>query len=132
MMQTLRVNTRTGSVTREELKPGYRNFGGRGLIAMAALDEIPAECEPLGPDNKLLIAQGLLAGTMVTTSGRMSIGGKSPLTGGIKESNVGGMAGKALTAHGIKLLIVEGTPEGDGPDILLIRSNGGAELVRAQ
>ena len=127
MMITLRVNTRTGSVTREELKSEYRSFGSRGLIAMAALDEIPPDCDPLGPENKLLLAQGLLAGTIVTTSGRMSVGAKSPLTRGIKESNVGGMVGKALSDQGIRLLIVEGSPQNGELYILLLRRSGEAE-----
>ncbi len=128
-MITLRVNTNTRLIQYEELNPDYLNFGNRGLIARAALDEIPPACDPLGPENKLLIAQSTLAGTIVSTSGRMSIGAKSPLTNGIKESNIGGMIGKALSAHGIKLLIVEGTPSNDTLFILLVEKDGSAQLI---
>jgi len=128
-MKTLRANTRSGQAAFEELKPGYRDLGNRGLVAKAALDEIPPACDPLGPENKLMVAQSLLAGTILSTAGRMSVGGKSPLTGGIKEANVGGMVGKALTAHGIKLLIVEGAPANGELYILLVQADGSARLV---
>ena len=44
----------------------------------------------------------------MTTAGRLSIGGKSPLTGGVKEANVGGTAGDALGKLDIKAVVVEG------------------------
>ena len=128
-MKTLRVNTGSRQAAYENLKPEYRDLGNRGLVARVGLDEIPPACDPIGPENKLVIAQSLLAGTILATSGRMSIGGKSPLTGGIKEANIGGMIGKALTAHGIKLLIVEGAPANDDLFILLVKNDGSPELI---
>lgn len=128
-MKTLRVNTGSKQAAYEDLKPEYRDLGNRGLVARVGLDEISPVCDPIGPGNKLVIAQSLLAGTILATSGRMSIGGKSPLTGGIKEANVGGMIGKALTAHGIKLLIVEGAPANDDLFILLVKNDGSPELI---
>lgn len=128
-MQNLRVNTNTGLIQHEKLKQEYLRFGNRGLISRVALDEISPTCDPLGPENKLIIAQSILAGTIVSTSGRMSIGAKSPLTGGLKESNIGGMIGKALSNHGIKLLIVEGQPLNKELYILLIEKNGTARLI---
>lgn len=52
------------------------------------LDEVEPTCEPLGPRNKLIFAPGLLIGRMLSSTDRVSIGGKSPLTGRIKEANV--------------------------------------------
>ena len=51
------------------------------------------------------------------------------MTGGIKEANVGGMAGKALASHGIRLLIVEGIPLHGQRYVLLIRSSGEGVLI---
>lgn len=53
-------------------------------------NEVPADCNPLDSDNRLIFAPGFLTGTPLVNTGRLSIGAKSPLTGGIKESNVGG------------------------------------------
>ena len=70
------------------------------MIANLLNREVPPTCEPTGRYNKLLIALGLLSDTNVTTAGQLSIGGKSPLTGGVKESNVGGFFGKRLARTG--------------------------------
>ena len=80
--------------------------------------------------NKLIIAPGLLGGTGVSTAGRLSIGAKSPLTGGVKEANAGGTAGDTIARHGLKAIIVEGLPEPDHFYILHV-SRDGAELVPA-
>ncbi|HTU02486.1 MAG TPA: aldehyde ferredoxin oxidoreductase N-terminal domain-containing protein, partial [Candidatus Sulfotelmatobacter sp.] len=89
-MNVWRVNVRehTGKVEGEPL--GWERLGGRGLSARILLDEVPPTCEPLGRFNKLVFAPGLLVGHMLTSCDRLSIGGKSPLTGGIKEANAGG------------------------------------------
>ena len=60
-----------------------------------------------------MFAPGLLSGTAASNSGRLSAGAKSPLTGGIKESNVGGTAAQMFARLGIKALILEGVPKGD-------------------
>ena len=70
--------------------------------------EVPPTCEPLGMYNKLVFAPGLLTATAASNSGRLSAGFKSPLTGGIKESNAGGTAAQNLERLGIKALIIEG------------------------
>lgn len=90
----------------------YNLLGGRGLTSRMLLDEVDPKCQPLGADNKVILAPGLLTGTVVPCSGRLSIGAKSPLTGSIKESNVGGTAAQALSRLGIKALVIEGKPSG--------------------
>ncbi|MEW6624814.1 MAG: aldehyde ferredoxin oxidoreductase N-terminal domain-containing protein [Bacillota bacterium] len=68
------------------------------------LDEVDPTCEALGPQNKIVIAPGLLGGgTSAPCSGRISIGAKSPLTGGIKESNGGGIAARKLASWELEL-----------------------------
>jgi len=77
-------------------------------------DEIYPQCDPLGPQNKLIIATSPLDGLGITCAGRLSVGGESPLTGGIKEANSGGVAATKLVKQGIKAIIVEGLPEKGG------------------
>jgi aldehyde:ferredoxin oxidoreductase len=86
----------------------YRNLGGRGLTSRIISQEVPPDCDPLGEHNKLIFAAGILAGSGVANSGRMSIGAKSPLTGGIKESNAGGSAAVLLARLGIQAVVLEG------------------------
>jgi len=124
----VRVNMSAKTVNFEDVKEELRLFGGRGFIAKILNDEVDPKCDPLGPENKLIISTGLLAGTPAPTSGRISIGGKSPLTGTIKEANAGGMAGNMLARMGIKAIIVEGVPVEDKWYILKI-SREGAELL---
>ena len=64
--------------------------------------------DPLGPDNVLVFAAGMYAGTSVPNGGRLSVGGKSPLTGGIKEANSGGSAARALAGLGLRGIKVAG------------------------
>ena len=90
-MQIWRVNTKTQRLTREPVPEGWERLGGRGLLARILVDEVVATCDPLGPHNKLIFAPGLLVGHMLSSCDRISVGGKSPLTGGVKESNAGGI-----------------------------------------
>jgi aldehyde:ferredoxin oxidoreductase len=88
------------------------------------VDEVDAACDPLGPANKLIFAPGLLVGHMLSSCDRISVGGKSPLTGGVKESNAGGRTGLQLTHLGIKALILEGEPAAPGLWVLRIDAAG--------
>jgi aldehyde:ferredoxin oxidoreductase len=107
----IRVNTRTGKISREKTSPEEIHWGGRLLVSKVLLREVPPACDPLGRYNKLIIAPGLLGDTTVTTTGKFSIGGKSPLTRGVKESDVGGEAGKKIARLGIKAVVLEDLPE---------------------
>src|SRR5512138_2900473 len=122
--QVWRVNARTHTVTREAVPETWRRLGGRGLLARILLDEVDARCDPLGPQNKLIFAPGLLVGHMLSSTDRISVGGKSPLTGGIKEANAGGRTGLHMTHMGIFALIIENLPEVDGYWILHLSLNG--------
>lgn len=124
-VQVWRADIGERVVSNEPVPVNWEQLGGRGLIARILLDEIPAACDPLGPFNKLICAPGLLVGHMVSSCDRISIGGKSPLTGGVKESNAGGSTGLKLVHLGIKALILEGTPTEDKWWILHLSANGG-------
>lgn len=105
-----RVNMRTQTLSREPIPTAWDHLGGRGLLARILVDEVDPLCNPLARENKLVFAPGLLVGHMLSSTDRISIGAKSPLTGGIKESNAGGSTGLKLTHLGIKTLIIEDQP----------------------
>jgi aldehyde:ferredoxin oxidoreductase len=131
-MKIIRVNMTDRTTRAEDVPESYRGLGGRGLTSAIVNAEVPPKCDPLGPENKLIFAPGLLSGTALVNTSRISIGAKSPLTGGIKESNAGGTTGYALGRLGITALIIEGqAPEGD---LYLIRidEKGEASLIPAK
>jgi aldehyde:ferredoxin oxidoreductase len=127
-MKLLRVNMSQLQVQWEPVPAAYERLGGRGLTSKLLLEEIPPQCDALGPHNKLIVAPGLLGGAGVTTAGRLSIGAKSPLTGGVKEANAGGTAGDTLGRLGLKAIVVEGQPQSKELYVLHV-TNDSAELV---
>ncbi|HAJ05835.1 MAG TPA: aldehyde ferredoxin oxidoreductase [Chloroflexi bacterium] len=102
----INVDSRLGSI--EPVSEAYNKLGGRSLIPRILLDEGVAGCDPMGPINKLIWSVGLLVGHKVSSCDRISLGGKSPLTGGVKESNAGGSTGLLLSHLGIRALVLEG------------------------
>ncbi len=110
MARICRVNMSDLSVRFEEVAEAYRGLGGRGLTSALIADEVPPGCHPLSGDNRLILAPGILTGTGAPCTGRLSAGAKSPLTGGIKESNSGGMAAIHLANCGLAAIVVEGEP----------------------
>ncbi len=122
--QVWRVSVRTRTLKREPVPESWQRLGGRGLIARILLDEVPPECEPLGPNNKLLFCPGLLTGHMLSSIDRLSVGGKSPLTGGVKESNSGGSTALQMALMGIKVLIIEDWPAEPGISVMHLGLDG--------
>jgi aldehyde:ferredoxin oxidoreductase len=129
--QVWRVNVREQTLKLEPVPETWQRLGGRGLLARILLDEVDAKCDPLGPGNKLIFAPGLLVGHMLSSTDRISVGGKSPLTGGIKEANAGGRTGLHMTHMGIHALILEDQPEQDGLWVLHLSLSDGAKWERA-
>lgn len=109
----IRIDMTTLTTKTEAVPVELTGLGGRGLTSTIVANEVPPTCEPLGKYNKLVFAPGLLTATSASNSGRLSAGFKSPLTGGIKESNAGGTAAQNLERLGIKALIIEGMPKED-------------------
>ncbi len=106
-MTLLKVHMTEG-IVRKEPFPKDKIVGGRALIDYLMTEHGSPTAHPLSEENLLIVAPGLLAGTSAPMSGRLSVGGKSPLTGGIKEANSGGTAAHKLGRLGIRGITVEG------------------------
>ncbi len=114
MSKVLRINMNDRTTTYEDVPEEYKFLAGRALTSTIIYDEVDATCHPLGPNNKLIFAPGITTGTNAPSSGRISVGAKSPLTGGIKESNAGTVWSQLVARLGLKAIVVEGYPEDDG------------------
>jgi len=113
-----------GPKATEEPVGDYAGMGGRGMTTSVVYKEVPPDCHPLGPENKLVIAPGLMSGSAASSSGRMSVGCKSPLTGTIKESNAGGTGAQALARLGYAAVILEGERQGEDMYKVVINDQG--------
>ncbi len=131
MAYVLRVNMSDLSITKEDVPAKWARYGGRALTSAIVFSEVPGDADPLGPANVLVFAPGTFGGTSVPNGGRLSVGAKSPLTGGIKESNAGGQAAHALGRLGIAAIIVTGKPaDPNARYMLTIEPDGAAKLDR--
>ena len=115
MDKILRINmgNEGGPQASEEPLGDYAGLGGRGMTSAIIATEVPPLCHPLGKENKLVIAPGMLSGSQAAQSGRVSVGCKSPLTGGIKEANSGGQGAQVQGRLGYAAIILEGKPKDD-------------------
>lgn len=116
-----------GPVIKTESLGDYEGLGGRAMTSAIISKEVPPLCHPLGEDNKLVIAPGLLSGSKAAMSGRISVGCKSPLTGGIKEANSGGQPSQVLARLGYAAIVLEGKPKDDSLYKVTI-NKGGVEI----
>jgi len=131
MRTLLRVRMDSLTVAKGEVPEALRSLGGRAMTSAIVASEVPPTCHALSAANKLVVAPGLLSGTVAPCSGRVSVGTKSPLTGTIKESNAGGTAAQALGRLGIGALVVEGAPKSPEACYVLHVDAKGAKLVEA-
>ena len=90
------INLSDRTIRTEEFHGEQIVRSGRWLIADSLLKAGVATADPLGPDNQLIFSAGPFAGTNFSNANRVSVGCKSPLTGGIKEANGGGTFGFAM------------------------------------
>jgi len=106
----LRINLTTGKASVEPLDPKLvRDYlGGRGFAARILYDEIPAGADPLGPDNRVVLAPGPLSGTLVPAAGKITFASKSPATGGWGDSSMGGHLAAEIRYAGYDVIILEG------------------------
>ena len=113
-----------GPVAKTEDLGAYAGLGGRAMTSTIVAKEVPPTCHPLGGANKLVIAPGLLSGSAAAISGRISVGCKSPLTGGIKEANSGGQGAQVMGRLGYAAIVLEGKPTDDRLYKVFINSDG--------
>jgi aldehyde:ferredoxin oxidoreductase len=113
MDKILRINMGADGGPEAKIEPlgDYAGLGGRAMTSDIVSKEVPPTCHPLGADNKLVIAPGMLSGSVAAMSGRISVGCKSPLTGGIKEANSGGQPSQMLGRLGYAAIVLEGQPK---------------------
>jgi len=111
MGQILRVNLTERKIAVERLEgdTARRFIGGMGLGAKILFDELKPGIDPLGPQNKLIVATGVLAG--LPFPHKISVVAKSPLTGIYGEATAGGFFGQELKFAGFDAVIVEGKAE---------------------
>ena len=123
-MNILRIDLNSKKIKIEPINRGSKFYllGSRGLSSQIVHDEVPPQCDPLGPKNKLIIANGLLAGSPFPNSARTSVGAKSPLTNGIKEANVGGRPAMMLARYGYRAIVLE--DQLSSLHLILIDENG--------
>ncbi len=123
MRKYLHINLRDRSVETEELNGEAIVRAGRHYIAKTLLKHGVAKVDPLSPENLLIFSAGPFAGTNFSNANRVSVGCKSPLTGGIKEANAGGTfafalgqletAGLTLYGASADWVVIRITKEGD-------------------
>ncbi|MFP4168190.1 MAG: aldehyde ferredoxin oxidoreductase family protein [Desulfonatronovibrionaceae bacterium] len=124
MARLLRIDTEKKTSSFQEAAGDYAGLGGRALTSKIIRNEVPPTCHPLSADNKLIAAAGLLTGTIAANSGRISVGGKSPLTKGIKESNSGGAFAQKMAKLDILGLVLEGKPAEEArPSVVFINKD---------
>lgn len=104
------IDLSIGKVETKRIPPEIRAkfIGGRGLDAYLLYNHLPDHCDPLGPDNVLIISAGFLGGLPASGSGRGHVMAKSPLTGFLGSSNIGGQFAPELRFAGYDHLIIKG------------------------
>lgn len=106
------INLTTGDVSYGKLnEEDVRKYiGARGLGVKYVLDNGP-EVEPFSPDNLMCVMTGPLTGTEVKMSGRLAVVTKSPLTGTVTDSHMGGWTAAKLKWSGFDGLLIQGKAE---------------------
>ena len=104
------INLSTRKVVKKSIPKTMRQLylGGRGIDMYLLYNHVKPRIDPLSPENVLFIGVGLLGGIPCLGAGRCDIAAKSPLTGGVGDSNVGGFFGSELRFAGFDHLVVTG------------------------
>ena len=111
--QILRVNLTTKTFRVETFSEEFARkwIGGRGFAVKILYDELKPGIDPLGPDNKFIVAVGPIAGIPAPNTGKAVVAAKSPMTGGYGDGNLGTRISEHLRKCGYDALIVEGRAE---------------------
>ena len=120
-MKILKLDMTHNKIIEEKLSDDF-TWGGRGLVDHLLTQNMNPNSHPLSADSVFVLACGMLAGTSAPNSSRISVGGKSLLTGGIKEANSGGTAGDIMGRLGVMAVMAKGKSQ--NPKLLIINSQG--------
>jgi len=104
------IDLTTGDVQTKPIPLELRKkfLGGRGLDAYLLYNHSKKGCDPLGPENPLLISGGILTATCASATARTHIMAKSPLTGMLGSTNMGGFFAPELAWAGFHHLVIKG------------------------
>jgi aldehyde:ferredoxin oxidoreductase len=106
----LRVDLTTKTFKKEPFSEEFAKkwVGGRGFALKILWDELKPGIDPLGPENKFIVALGPIAGIPAPNTGKAVVAAKSPITGGYGDGNIGTRVAEHLRKAGYDVLIVEG------------------------
>ncbi|MGL4649245.1 MAG: aldehyde ferredoxin oxidoreductase N-terminal domain-containing protein, partial [Caldilineaceae bacterium] len=123
------VDLTTGSIDYRGIAEddARKYIGARGLGVKYVFDNGP-QVDPLSPDNLLCVMNGPLPGTNVNMSGRLAVITKSPLTGTIADSHMGGWTAAKLKWAGFDGLVFKGRAE---KPVYLFVSDGQVTILDA-
>ncbi len=121
--KVLRLDLSTGTSTVEPLNMEWaeRYIGGKGLLLRYMWDEVPPKVDPWAPESPVILMTGPFAGTNVSTASRLVVGCKSPQTGILNDSYVGGSFAPELKFAGYDVVIITG--ESPEPVVVTIRDD---------
>ena len=119
------LSARTVAVEDTPIQLVYHLLGGRGVNMAYLYRMLPLKTDALGPENVLIFGTGLLTGYPVPNSGRMNISAKSPESGILGDSNMGGFFPAAMKKSGFDRLVITG--RANWPVYVLL-SNGSVEI----
>ena len=107
------INLTTGDIEVKPIPMKVRKkfLGGRGLDAYLLYNHTEKGCDPLGPDNALIISGGILCATLASATARTHVMAKSPLTGLLGSCNMGGFFAPEMAWAGFHHLVIKGKAE---------------------
>ncbi|MBW2516114.1 MAG: aldehyde ferredoxin oxidoreductase family protein [Deltaproteobacteria bacterium] len=125
------IDLTTGDIETKPIPLEVRKkfLGGRGLDAYLLYNHTKKGCNPLGPANTLLISGGILTATCASATARTHIMAKSPLTGLLGSTNMGGFFAPELAWAGFHHLVIKGKAE---HPVYIYINNGKIEIRDAR
>ena len=111
--QMVRINLKTKKIEKKSLSEDFARewLGARGMVAKILYDEVPRDADPLGPQNKLIVAPGVLTGTFTGAGSKCGFGAISPATNGHADASVGGHLGPEIKFAGYDLIVFDDISE---------------------
>jgi len=120
MGKILKIDLTTGKTSTRTFDEKYvrKYLGGQGFVVEIVYHSMPKGADPLGPQNVLAMAGGVFDGFPVGTGGKVAWAAKSPATGTLAESIMGGSIGPELKHAGYDALEIVG--KADTPSYIYI------------